>query len=187
MKRTTILLAAIVAVGLTGSAYAAGRYVITSTGQIKPSVLKQLRGNRGPRGLTGRQGTTGATAPPGATGAQGAPGPTGPPGMSNYQIVTETLCGPTPNEPCPQSLQEIDNDQTITISCPAATRAISSGYDTSELLLDPTGGPVSPVIDHPTSDDSGWQFAVYGIEISAITVQPLTTAEFWVACATVGT
>ena len=77
MKRTTILLAAIVAVGLTGSAYAAGRYVITSTGQIKPSVLKQLRGNRGPRGLTGRQGTTGATAPPGPTGAQGAPGSDG--------------------------------------------------------------------------------------------------------------
>ena len=94
------------------------------------------------------------------------------------------------NPACSQfahSIQELDSDQTVTISCAAGTHAISGGYDLSQLLLDPTGGPVSPQIDHPTADGTGWQFAVYGIEISAINpgepgVVAPTTAEFWVTC-----
>ena len=47
-------------------------YVITSTGQIKPSVLSQLHGANGSNGANGAQGPQGATGATGATGAAGA-------------------------------------------------------------------------------------------------------------------
>src|SRR4051812_18379091 len=68
-----IALAALV-MATTGSAIAAKHYLITSTKQIKPSVLTKLKGNRGPRGLTGLQGVTGATGVTGANGTTGANG-----------------------------------------------------------------------------------------------------------------
>src|SRR5262249_342423 len=48
---------------LGGSAVAAKHYMITSTSQIKPSVLKKLhgaKGARGPAGLSGLEGAAGA-------------------------------------------------------------------------------------------------------------------------------
>jgi hypothetical protein len=38
---------------MSGGAYAAKKYVITSTKEIKPSVLKQLQGKAGPTAAQG--------------------------------------------------------------------------------------------------------------------------------------
>ena len=58
---------------MTGGAYAAGHYLINSTGQINPKVLKSLKGKAGSPGAAGPQGPQG---PAGAAGA-GTPGPQG--------------------------------------------------------------------------------------------------------------
>jgi hypothetical protein len=71
--RALAVVALAVAIG-GGTAFAAGRYLITSTKQIKPSVLKALRkpGPAGPAGAQGPQGPKGATGSAGANGAVAA-------------------------------------------------------------------------------------------------------------------
>jgi len=56
---------------MTGGALAAKHYLISSTKQISPKVLKKLHG------ANGRKGATGATGPAGARGETGAPGAKG--------------------------------------------------------------------------------------------------------------
>jgi hypothetical protein len=73
-------LALLLAMG--GGALAATHYLITSTAQISPRVLSQLRGHQGAPGKPGKTGRTGRTGKPGKTGRtgrQGAPGPAGGP------------------------------------------------------------------------------------------------------------
>ena len=62
---------------MTGGAYAAKKYLITSTKQISPSVLKSLQGKAGPAGANGTPGAQGAQGPAGLAGPQGAAGAAG--------------------------------------------------------------------------------------------------------------
>ncbi|HYJ21912.1 MAG TPA: hypothetical protein VEW07_07815 [Solirubrobacterales bacterium] len=62
---------------MAGGALAAKKYVITSTSQIKPSVLKSLQGQAGAPGATGAAGSAGAAGAKGDAGNNGAPGKAG--------------------------------------------------------------------------------------------------------------
>jgi hypothetical protein len=62
---------------MTGGAYAAGKYIITSSKQISPKVLKGLKGKNGTNGKNGSNGSNGVN---GKDGAQGVPGEKGAPG-----------------------------------------------------------------------------------------------------------
>lgn len=76
--------------GLVGGAYAAKKYVITSTSQIKPSVLKKLKGQAGP---AGPQGAPGAQGGPGAAGANGKDGAAGATGQNGTSATTTSFTG----------------------------------------------------------------------------------------------
>lgn len=60
-------------VALSGTAVAAS-FVITSTDQIAPKVLKKLKGNRGKQGKQGRRGKQGIQGKQGVQGVQGVEG-----------------------------------------------------------------------------------------------------------------
>jgi hypothetical protein len=62
---------------MSGGAYAAKHYVIASTKQINPKVLKQLQGKTGPAGATGPAGTAGKEGPAGKAGTNGPNGTNG--------------------------------------------------------------------------------------------------------------
>jgi hypothetical protein len=58
---------------MSGGALAANHYLINSTKQINPKVLKKLTGKAGKTGATGATGATGSTGPQGKEGPAGTP------------------------------------------------------------------------------------------------------------------
>jgi hypothetical protein len=84
---------------MTGGAYAANKYLITSTKQISPKVLKSLKGKAGPTGPTGPAGpagaagpgTAGATGPQGSAGAAGVKGENGATGAAGVSVTSKAL------------------------------------------------------------------------------------------------
>jgi hypothetical protein len=70
---------------MSGGAFAAGKFLVTSTKQISPKVLASLKGKAGPAGANGAQGPAG---PAGATGPAGAMGPQGPAGATGAKGET---------------------------------------------------------------------------------------------------
>ena len=77
---------------MSGGALAANHYLINSTKQINPHVLKKLRGagktgHTGPRGAIGATGSRGATGPQGPKGTDGAKGETGEAGFSALSVL----------------------------------------------------------------------------------------------------
>jgi hypothetical protein len=66
---------------MSGGALAANHYLINSTKQINPKVLKTLKGSRGASGTQGSQGAAGSIGPQGTSGSQGTAGAQGTTGL----------------------------------------------------------------------------------------------------------
>jgi len=75
-----------------GSAVAAKHYLVNSTKQINPRVLKRLEGRAGRAGATGPTGTPGATGAIGPAGAAGAMGKEGASALVRSENGSEVLC-----------------------------------------------------------------------------------------------
>jgi hypothetical protein len=126
---------------LAGTGLAASRYLITSTSQIKPSVLKTLEGKQGPAGAPGANGAPGAV---GATGAAGAPGAAG--ASFTTADVVEVIGPPI----------DVDPSGGIGSSyaqCPSGDVVLGGGY--SGPLFDTTLG-----YDYPIADGTAWDVIV---------------------------
>ncbi len=114
---------------LGGTAIAANHYLITSTNQIKPSVLSKLKaaGPDGAAGPAGATGPAGPAGPAGQTGPTGATGPTGPTNLSGLTVVLGPKNRvPAYNELGPSGFEGIEGS---TATCPSGDRAVSGGFD----------------------------------------------------------
>ena len=87
---STVIASLALVFAMTGGAYAASKYVITSTKQIKPSVLAQLKGKAGAKGAAGAPGAAGPQGSAGAAGKDGAPGADGTNGTDGTNGVSVT-------------------------------------------------------------------------------------------------
>lgn len=91
--------AALLLVMFSAASFGAGRYLITNIKQIKPNVVKQIRGSvkagsagsAGGQGSNGSQGANGAQGPAGPQGSAGPQGPPGPTGPAHAGVVTNAV------------------------------------------------------------------------------------------------
>lgn len=161
--RKSILIAVAAALVFTATGAAASRWVITSTHQIKPSVLRQLHGARGARGLTGARGSTGATGP---AGAAGAPGAFSTANVTEVQGPVQTMC-PSPNASC---------DVAGSLAqCPPGAVVLGGGW---------TGGDSPPVDATVSYNDplGGTSWDVVVANNSTAAIDP--TIQAYAVCAT---
>ena len=94
---------------LAGTGLAASKYLISSTSQIKPSVLKSLKGKQGSRGPAGAQGSTGPAGAAGAAGTFSA---------SNLTVV----------DSAPTTVLSDQSGPAAIATCPAGDTVVSGGW-----------------------------------------------------------
>jgi hypothetical protein len=114
---------------MSGAAVAAKHYLVNSTSQINPKVLKKLIGKAGPTGRMGTQGLVGAEGKRGPEGAKGEPGPllaTLPSGKTLYG--TYSITG--------KQIKEADDRSSTQISLSIPLAAVPA-----KSVLVPYGGP----------------------------------------------
>jgi hypothetical protein len=93
VRKSVTAVAIGVALACAAGAGAASRWIITSTQQIKPSVVSQLRGRNGRNGPSGHQGPQGPAGPAGPAGVVPAlvtvdsPQITIPAGQTSYNVL----------------------------------------------------------------------------------------------------
>lgn len=118
---------------MTGAGVAASRYLITSTHQISPAVLKTFHGQRGKPGPQGPQGPAGTQGTP-TTPRDQSPAP--------IPAVTRSVGG---------SVVSVSPGltQTGSVACPNLTHAEGGGYDADGMTV---------VASMPTTN--GWTVTV---------------------------
>jgi len=176
---TNVALTLALVFAMSGGAYAASRYVITSTKQIKPGVLAQLKGKAGsagsqgptgPAGPQGATGATGATGPKGETGAQGKEGPPGKTGENGKNGTTGFTC-PSLDAGLPTQgnlgTDESRSDALLLCSVPTAS-VFQTGfvdYCCYTPSAEPTGATCLQDQSVPGCAPGFWGFACLGPDI----------------------
>jgi hypothetical protein len=102
---------------MSGGALAAKHYLLTSTSQIKPSVLTALKGRSGPHGATGATGAQGPAGPTGPQGTAGA-GTAGAAGANGTSVTSGVL--PSGNASCKEGGSEFVSASGKTFACNGA-------------------------------------------------------------------
>jgi hypothetical protein len=126
---------------MSGGALAAGHYLITSTKQLSPKVIKSLKGADGKNGTAGANGATGAQGPTGPAGSKGEPGAGGANGAPGTS-VTSVESPKEPIGPCKKGGSEFKS------ASPAPTYACNG---------EPAkGGGVPPILPAGKSEKGTW-------------------------------
>jgi hypothetical protein len=147
---------------MSGGAFAAGKFLITSTKQIKPSVLASLKGKAGAAGATGAQGPAGlagAAGPQGAVGPGGAAGAAGAKGENGVSVTSATI-GKSSSTCSKQGGSEFTSASGKTSACNGAEGSpwtvggtLPSGKTETGVWafgpLQDAGGDVEPVASFP--------------------------------------
>jgi hypothetical protein len=141
---------------MTGGAYAAKKYLITSTKQISPKVLAQLKsskdagpaGPQGPQGEKGAPGTNGVNGKDGAQGPKGDPGTPGTPGKDGKSVTGKEF-GQTEepgSEPCAKrGGVEFEAASGATYACNASRLATLLPGETETGSWAAAGSPTAEV------------------------------------------
>ncbi len=115
---------------MSGGAYAASKYLITSTKQISPKVLKELKGRAGlagpagapgKEGVTGKEGLVGKEGKEGAVGKEGAAGKEGSAGKEGPAGEGVTIKSIGSGASCKEGGSEFSNKSIKSLACNGAT------------------------------------------------------------------
>jgi hypothetical protein len=142
---------------------AAKHYLITGTNQIKPSVLKKLKGNAGQRGPAGPQGATGSQ---GAAGTQGAKGLEGPAGQS----ALSTLPSGTSESGAYGIYPANTGSSSILVTTVTFPIRLETTIPASQVIYTPAGLPVTHCTG-PGHADRGY-LCIYPTEHGGVKTPP---------------
>lgn len=141
----------------SGGAFAAGKFLITSTKQISPKVLKQLKGARGPAGQQGAAGPAGPAGGPGKdglagkNGENGKDGAPGAPGKDGKEGSPWTAGGTLPSGKSLKGEWSVDAQHT------EATRVVRSSVS---YALPLSKAPITHYIAHNATLPTGCKGSV---------------------------
>jgi len=146
---------------MSGGALAASHYLITSTKQISPKVLRKLKGKRGRTGASGPPGILGTQGPLGLQGPKGTRGPEGAPGQSALSPLhagqsVSGVYGINREPPAPPTEEEV-LDEAITYPIP-----LPSPLEASNVVYEKPGASESPQCKGPGKAAPGY-LCIYSV------------------------